>query len=83
MSPKINKKPIDIQPRVGDKVRFIPVANCTCVHCGVNMSGFKAVFVVMNVRGQKLLLAQSGNTVRGWLTGGQVTVWSDHIKRVA
>lgn len=83
MSPKTNKKPNDIQPKVGDKVRFIPVANCTCVHCGVNMSGFKTVFVVMDVRGQKLLLAESGTTVREWLTGGQVTVLSDHVKQVA
>ena len=58
MSPKTNKRPNDIQPKVGDKVRFIPVANCTCVHCGVNMSGFRTVFVVMAVRGQKLLLAR-------------------------
>jgi hypothetical protein len=69
--------------KVGDKVRFIPVANCACVHCGVNMSGFRTVFVVMAVRGRKLLLAQSGTTVREWLTSGQVTVSSDHVRQVA
>ena len=69
--------------KIGDKVRFVPVANCTCVHCAVNMSGFKTVFIVMAVRGQELLLAESGRTVREWLTDGQVTVSGDHVKQVA
>lgn len=82
MSPEINRKANYIQPKVGVKARFIPVANCSCVHCGVNMSGFKTVFIVMDVRGQQLLLTLSGTTVREWLTDGQVAVLSDHLKQV-
>ncbi len=68
---------------VGDKVRFIPVENCACGHCAVNISGYKAVFIVMAVRGQKLSLCASGSTYREWLTDGQVTAPSDHVEKVA
>jgi len=99
MSPKTNKKPNDVQRaaleskdkignerglmKVGDKVRFIPVANCTCIHCCVNMSGFNTLFIVMGLRGQRLSLCERGSTYREWLTYGQITVASDHVKRVA
>jgi hypothetical protein len=68
---------------VGDQVRFIPVENCGCVHCAINMSGYNTVFIVMAVRGQKLSLCQSGSTYREWLTDGQVTAPIDHVIQVA
>jgi hypothetical protein len=69
--------------KVGDKVRFIPVENCACVHCAVDMARYNTVFVVMDVRGQKLSLCVSGSTFREWLTDGQVTAPSDHVIQVA
>lgn len=69
--------------KVGAKVRFIPVENCACVHCGINISGSRTVFIVMNVRGQQLSLCESGSTYREWLTDRQVTAPIDHVIQVA
>jgi hypothetical protein len=65
--------------KVGDQVRFIPIENCACVHCAINISAFNSVFIVLAVRGQSLSLCQSGSTYREWLTDRQVTAPIDHV----